>query len=294
MHCLVIGGTRFIGPRVVRILHEQGWTVTVLHRGQHNATLPGEIREIVDPDFDMPVTKISKDIWSINPDVVLLMIAMGEQDSQAAMDAFDGRAKRIVAVSSGDVYRAYGRFMKSEPGAVEAMPLREDSPLRDELYPYRNDATPTDALEYWYEKILVERALMASDSLPGTVLRLPKVYGPDDNQNLATVFGFRAHPNWRWTHGHVDNVAHAISIAVVDSRAEGEIYNVGENYTPTVGERLSFLPAIDVDAANTEDKDMSQDIVYDTTKIRDHLGFQEVIDERIGMVDVALRWQNSV
>ena len=278
---------------MVRTLHERGWTVTVLHRGQHSASLPDEVREIIDSDFGILVTRISKEIRSIAPDVVLLMVAMGQQDAQAAMDAFDGHAKRVVAVSSGDVYRAYGRFVKSEPGPVESMPLREDSPLRNQLYPYRNDAPSHDALEYWYEKILVERAVMNCEALPGTIIRLPKVYGPDGNHNLATVFGFRSHPNWRWTHGHVDNVAFAISLAVIDPRSVGEIFNVGERNTPTVGERLSYLSWIDVDEADTSKKDMSQDIVYDTTKIREHLGYQEVIDERAGMADVALEWRKS-
>ena len=122
-------------------------------------SLPDEIREITDPDFGIPVTKISKEIRSIEPDVLLLMVAMGQQDSQSAMDAFNGRAGRVIAVSSGDVYRAYGRFVGSEPGPVENMPLREDSPLRCRLYPYRDDAQSQDSLEYWYEKILVERCL---------------------------------------------------------------------------------------------------------------------------------------
>ena len=37
----------------------------------------------------------------------------------------------------------------------------------------------------------------------------------------------------------------------------------------------------------------SQDIVYDTTKIREQLGFHEVIDERIGMAGMALEWRKS-
>ena len=293
MHCLIIGGTKFIGPRVVRILHDRGWDVTVVHRGRHSTSLPDEVCEITDPDFGIPVTRIPKEIQSMAPDVVLLMVAMGQRDAHAAMQAFDGHARRVVAVSSGDVYRAYGRFVKSEPGPVESMPLREDSALRDQLYPYRDDVTAQDTLEYWYEKILMERAVMSCETLPGTILRLPKVYGPDGNRDLTTVFGFRSHPKWRWTHGHVDNVALAIALAVVDTRSEGQIFNVGEQNTPTVADRLSYLPWIDVDEADTSDKNMSQDIVYDTTKIREQLAYQEVIDERTGMANVAREWQKS-
>jgi nucleoside-diphosphate-sugar epimerase len=41
MRILVIGGTRFIGPAVVRRLHGMGHHVTVLHRGEtESADLP--------------------------------------------------------------------------------------------------------------------------------------------------------------------------------------------------------------------------------------------------------------
>lgn len=70
-------------------------------------------------------------------DVVIHMVAMGEDDAKAAVSAFEGRASRFVMISSCDVYRAYGRLIKSEPGAPEPVPLDEDAPLRSVLYPYR-------------------------------------------------------------------------------------------------------------------------------------------------------------
>jgi len=160
-------------------------------------------------------------------------------------------------VSSGDVYRAYGRFTGVEPGPVEAGLLREDSPLRTVLYPYRDPSKPADDLGNFYEKILMERVALrvreqdiasgakahsnhgAADSarlkgvlhpLPGTVLRLPKVYGPDDNAELATVYAFRNHPQWRWTHGYVENVAAAIALAAGKSARENRPVKLAEIY----------------------------------------------------------------
>ena len=43
MRILIIGGTRFIGPQVVRRLHAQGHEVTLFHRGKSKADLPAEI-----------------------------------------------------------------------------------------------------------------------------------------------------------------------------------------------------------------------------------------------------------
>jgi len=126
----------------------------------------------------MPVREFAPEAIAFRPEVLLHMVPMGEADTKAALDAFRNSAKRIVAISSGDVYRAYEVFMNSEPGGVEPTPLREDSALRANLYPYRKIAASRDALEYHYDKILVERAVLHDGKMAGTVLRLPKVYGP--------------------------------------------------------------------------------------------------------------------
>jgi nucleoside-diphosphate-sugar epimerase len=287
MRVLVIGGTRFIGPRVVRRLVDHGHDVAVFSRGQHSAPLPAGVQRFTSPLAAMPVYRIPDDLRANEPDVVLHMIAMGERDAAAARDAFVDIARRIVVASSGDVYRAYGVFMGSETGEVEPMPLSESSALRSTLYPYRTAATPADALEYVYDKIVVERELAADPRLPATILRLPKVYGPEDNATLATVYGFRHHPNWRWTHGYVENVAAAIALAVVDERASGRIYNVGEEHTPTVAERLASLPPNPAVPLFKQEANFAQDIAYDTGAIRSELGYREAVAERDAMGEMA-------
>jgi nucleoside-diphosphate-sugar epimerase len=217
------------------------------------------------------------------------MIAMGQQDAEAAMATFAGRAGRIVVLSSGDVYRAYGRFAGTEPGPIEPTPLNEGAALRERLFPYRESAPSKEDRNYWYDKILVERAACSRLDLPGTVLRLPKVYGPEENAELTTVYGFRHHPQWRWTHGYVENVAKAIALAVCDPRAANNVFNVGEAHTPTVAERLSRLPDRDVALATDDAKNFEQDIAYDTSKIRKELGYSEDIDEIDAMADCVRR-----
>ena len=115
--------------------------------------------------------------------------------------------------------------------------------------------------------------------MPGTVLRLPKVYGRGDNADLATVYAFRNHPQWRWTHGYVQNVAAAIVLAALHPAAVGQIYNVGEEHTPTMAERLAKLPESSVPASTDTKFNFDQNIAYDTSRIRCELGFEEVIGE---------------
>jgi nucleoside-diphosphate-sugar epimerase len=286
MRILVIGGTRFIGPRVVGLLATHGHQVTVFHRGKHSSPLPPGVAELTHPDAAMPVRRIPDQARAIEPDVVLHMIAMGEEDAEAAVAAFAGIARRIVVPSSGDVYKAYGIFMGIETGPPVPVPLDEDAALRTVRYPYRKPDTPREALEFYYDKVLVEAVVSSRRDLPATILRLPKVYGPEDNSDLSTVYSFRYHPNWRWTHGFVDNVAAAIGLAVLDDRAAGKTYNVGEARTPTVAERLSFLPDRPDYALFDKPANFEQDIVYDTSRIRRELGYREVVDERKAMVNL--------
>jgi nucleoside-diphosphate-sugar epimerase len=281
----MIGGTRFIGPRVVRELVGRGHEVAVFYRGQHDADLPESVVRFKDPRAAMPVIAIPDELRSYEPDVVLHTIAMGERDAAAARDAFATIARRIVVLSSGDVYRAYGVFKGIEQGALEPVPLKETAALRTRLYPYRSKSTSQGALEYFYDKVLVERAISADARLPATVLRLPKVYGSEDNADLWSVYNFQQHGHWRWTHGFVDNVAHAIALTVEDERSAGRAYNVGEEQTPTMGERLKDLAARSRQQDTDPALNFAQDIVYDTTAIRRELGFREIVSER-----EAMRW----
>jgi nucleoside-diphosphate-sugar epimerase len=162
-------------------------------------------------------------------------------------------------------------------------PLNEQSPLRATRYPYRSVNTPPGSTEYYYDKVLAEAAARARPDLPATILRLPKVYGPEENADLRTVYAFRGHPGWRWTHGHVANVARAIAVAVSDGRAAGQIYNIGEVSTPSMGDRLAGLPAKTDVPLCTERLNFEQDVNYDTSKIRRELGYTDVVNETTAM-----------
>ena len=283
MRVLMIGGTKFIGPHVARQFVNQGHEVLLYHRGQTEADLPKSIRHIRSPLAAMPVLRFPHELLTESFDTIVHMIPMGATDSRAAMEAFRGRASRIVALSSGDVYRAYGRFTGMEPGPIEQGLLNEDSPLRSTLYPYRSSAKTSDELNYYYEKILVEREALGQAELPATILRLPKVYGPGGNANLATIYGFRDQPGWRWTHGYVENVAAAIVLAALHPAAANRIYNVGEAYTPTMGERLTHLPPSTLASVDPKSYDFRHDIAYDTTRIRKELGHSETVSYEEGL-----------
>jgi len=286
MRVLVIGGTGFIGSRVVRQLVDQANAVAIYHRGQTKSALPDGVIDFVDPGSTWPIQKFPKEVFEFAPDVVIHTFAMGEVDASAAVSAFRGRSGRLVVLSSGDVYRAYGRFIGIEPGPIEQGLLFESSPLRTVLYPYRQRAKSNDSLDSGYEKILVEKAVLGAADLPGTVLRLPKVYGLGSNEDLKTIYSNCNHPNWRWTHGYVENVAAGIVLAATSARAAGCVYNLGEEETPTIAERLAWMPGSSIDADVNSHFNYAQDIAYDTSRIRRELGYREIIPERAAVLQM--------
>jgi nucleoside-diphosphate-sugar epimerase len=284
MRILVIGGTGTIGFHVSKQLSEAGNEVCILHRGETVRDLPPAVRTLNSCDpTPLRVREFPSEALRFSPDAVIHMIAMCDEDAKAAMNALKGHAGRMVAISSGDVYLAYARFMRLEPGEPISQPLREDSELRKSRYPYRSQDVSKDDLRWVYDKIPVEQATLSTRELPGTVLRLPKVYGPEQNCDLATVYKYRAHPHWRWTHGYVENVAAAIALAATHPNARNQIFNVGEAHTPTIEERLRLLPASTLVSHETESYDFRQDIVYSTEKIRNELGYAEIVPYEEGV-----------
>jgi len=317
MRVLVIGGTNFIGPPTIEMLAAKGHEVTVFHRGRHEVQFSADVRHVHSPYASMPVRHVPESLADPPPEVVLYMVPVGEEDAVAVMSRFHGVARRIVGISSGDVYRAYGRLTGIEPGPPDPIPLTEDAPLREVLYPHRAPEAGPEDWTFHYEKILVERVLQGDSELPSTILRLPAVYGPGDPNHRLRPYVLRMYDrrpriplasslaSWRWTHGYVDNVAHAIALAVTSPDAAGRVYNVGEELAPTAGERVQRLgttvgwrgkvTSIRLDAEHLPPHlrppyDLKQNLVMDTRRIREELGYKEIVSEDDGLRRTAV-WE---
>ncbi len=238
MRVLVIGGTSFIGPAVVRRLAVLGHEVAVFHRGQTQADLRVDVEHLTGDRHELG--RHVAEFRRLAPDIVVDMIAFTEADAIGLVETFRGLARRTVVISSADVYRAYGRFLGMEPGPIEPTPLTEEAPLRTALFPYRRQAQGTDDFSYSYDKIPVERVVLSEADLPGTVLRLPMVHGPGDpyyrlspylkrmDDGRSSIVLDEGIARWKCPRGYVEDVAAAVALAVVDERAAGRIYNVAE------------------------------------------------------------------
>jgi nucleoside-diphosphate-sugar epimerase len=294
MKVLVVGGIKFIGPYAVRRLAEAGHEVAVFHRGRTGAELPEGVGRI--PGDRRRLGDHADALRRLAPEVVLDMIPMNERDASGVVEVFKGLARRVVAISSEDVYRAYDVVRGLAPGPPDPVPLAEDAPLRGRLYPYEREGVQG------YEKILVERVVMGDPDLSGTVLRLPAVYGPGDYQHRlfdyvkrmddgrpAILLG-EGMAGWRWTHGYVEDVAAAVALDVTDERAAGRVYNVGEaeplpwaGWVREIGRAAGWNGEV---VAVPEDRlpehldwglDMEQHWFVDTSRIRRELGYEEEV-----------------
>ena len=271
-----------------------GHEVVVFHRGRTMAELPDGVGRITGDRKDLRSS--AGELRRLAPEVVLDMIPMNEGEARELVDVFRGFSRRVAALSSQDVYRAYDRVTRRDPGPPDPVPLTEDSPLREMLYPYEREGVEG------YEKILVERVVMGVPDLPGTVLRLPAVYGPGDYQHRlfdyvrrmddgrsAILLG-EGMASWRWTHGYVEDVGSAIALAVTDERAAGRVYNVGEEDPPSwagwvrgIGRAAGWdgevvaVPGDRLPGHLDWGLDTRQHWVADTNRIRRELGYTETL-----------------
>src|SRR5215472_4109366 len=166
MKILAIGGTGFIGQFAVPRLQQAGHSVTVFHRGTTHA--PSGASEIVGDRNEISGNRAT--FARENFDAVIDFIVSSERHARDLIETFRGLTRRVIALSSMDVYRAMGVVRKTEPGPVQELPLTEEPALRPGPQYSPKEIKELHAILPWlnkdYEKIAVERALMSNQDLP--------------------------------------------------------------------------------------------------------------------------------
>ncbi len=168
-----------------------------------------------------------------------------------------------------------------------------------------------------YDKILVERTLVAEPALRTTVLRLPMVHGPRDPQHRLFPYLTRMDDrrpaillqeglaDLRLPRGFVDNVAAAIVIAMTDGRTAGRTYNVADSEAPTEAEwvrmvgraagwegEIRVLPNERTPQHLLRDYRFAQQWQMDSARIRHELDYREPLpwDDALRQ---ALAWERA-
>lgn len=258
MRILVLGGTGFIGRRVVERLNDRGDEVAVVHRGLTEPAGLVPVRHIHTDRRDL--SSQSRAIQGFRADAVVDSNALTGAD----VDAVAGVLPDVptVVLSSQDVYQAIAAFRS---GVVDAaVPLTEDSELRRARYPYAGRGyagVPDD-----YEKLDVEERWLPRGAV---VLRLPMVYGPHDDQQreaplLRRVAAGQAEipigaGGLLWTRCHVDDVASAVLAALDNRAADGLAVNVGEQRVYPI--RSWFQQILDAAGSSAVLAEVANDVV---------------------------------
>ena len=320
MKVLLIGGSGFIGSHVARQLAEGGHQVAVFHRGQATIAVRDGVRQILGDR--KALSNSVAEFRRFAPDVVVDFILSSEGQAIELMNATRGIAGRIVALSSGDVYRAAGILHGLEPGPLQPVPLTEESELRTHRRPY-----PPEALAMlrnvfaWldddYDKIPVEQVVMGDSEIRGTVLRLPMIYGPGDplhrlhpilkrmDDGRPAILMQEELAQWRGLRGYVENVAAAIALAVVSPQAAGRIYNVAAleafselEWAQNVGRVAGWkgtvlaLPKQQTPPHLQIPYNAAQHWTASSARIREELGYREPISLDAGL-ERTIAWERA-
>jgi nucleoside-diphosphate-sugar epimerase len=302
MKVLLIGGTGLTGPSTAAYLQQAGHEVTIFHRGKRPS--PAGCEEIIGDHKQLAEYKPR--FATARFDVVIDFITGSRRQAEQLMEVFRGITSRVVVLSSMDVYRAMGVLRGTEPGPLQPLPLTEESELRS-----RSQYTPEELsmlrriLSYFgedYEKIDVEQTVLGDRELPGTVLRLPMVYGPGDyihrfyyilkrmdDQRPYIMFSDDM-AAWRSPRSFADNVGNAIALAAASEKAAGRIYNICEEesfseleWAKKIGVAVGWKGEFVVVPREKAPKHLvyprraDQHLVASSARIRQELGYQEPI-----------------
>ena len=225
MDVLVLGGTRFIGLRLVQLLHGQGHRITVLNRGTRKTALPDGVASI-SADREVP-SQVAAALRGRSFDAAFDISAYTPATLRPAVEALDGNVGSYVFCSTTGVY-----------ARSDVYPIRDDFPL---------DRAP-GASDYTRGKVACEDLLRdahARTGFPATMLRPPVVYGPHnalperDSSFFARVLQGRTviipgDGSNLLQPVHVDDLAAAF-VAASGSRKElGQAYTISGESATTV------------------------------------------------------------
>ncbi|HIK09093.1 MAG TPA: NAD-dependent epimerase/dehydratase family protein [Oscillatoriaceae cyanobacterium M33_DOE_052] len=212
MRVLIMGGTRFIGVYLTKILVEQGHEVVLFNRGNKPAPVPG-VKQI-QGDRTQPEI-LQQQLAGENFDAIFDNNGRELSDTAPLAELFAGKIQHFVYVSSAGVY------LKS-----------------DQMPHIEGDAT--DPKSRHKGKFETE-AYLAKTGLPFTSIRPVYIYGPQNYNPLESWFFDRivrdrpipipGNGQHITQLGHVKDLAAAMAAVLGNHKAINQIYNVsGSRY----------------------------------------------------------------
>ncbi len=221
MKTLILGGSVFVGKRMVKTLIEAGHEVTVLNRGKTPVELPEGVDLIVADRTDAESMRagLANTEWDAVFDISGFVMAAGGSDAESLIDLLDGKVGHYVYTSS---------IMAYEQG-LGTFPWREEDPSSTE------GPETYGGFKAKMEALLVKQ--YGENGFPATIIRPAAIYGPDNNiYDMETPMFLRLQQGKpilvphsglvTMSYGHVDDLCEAMLASVGNSKALGEIFNI--------------------------------------------------------------------
>ncbi|HEY2530591.1 MAG TPA: NAD-dependent epimerase/dehydratase family protein [Xanthobacteraceae bacterium] len=241
-HAFILGGTGQIGRAVAGNLIDEGWRVTIAHRGAH--PLPSDLLErgVEVALFDREKSgELARAVGS-GTDALIDTIAFGLHHARQLIE-IEQNVGTFVVISSSSVYRdALGKTLDEAPqnGFPDLpMPIAETQPTVE-----------PGPMTYSTRKVMVERALLDDAKTPVTVLRPGAIHGPGPRLPREWWFvkrildGRKVIPlAYRGTSRfHTTSVANIAQLTrVVIEVPASRVLNIADPSAPSVTEIAAFI-----------------------------------------------------
>ncbi len=240
MKALVIGGTRFIGRRLVMELLARGAQIWIFTRGRAADDLGGRVVRLTGDRRSADQLRAS--LGSLSFDAAYDFISYDATDAAGAIEALCGRVEHFIHMSTCSVYWCAGEFPCPVP--------------EEELDRQGRFAEQPGSIEYayGYGKRLAEQALFAAHrerGFPVTTIRCPIVGGSDDPSLRHASYCLRVDdgkpvclPDAGLAPSrqvHVGDLARALADLPGRTEAIGEAFNLAGHEILTVARVVSAM-----------------------------------------------------
>jgi nucleoside-diphosphate-sugar epimerase len=207
MRILIMGGTRFIGVSLTRLLYEQEHEVVLFNRGNKPAPVEG-VQQIQGDRTD--ASQLKELLSQEEFDAVYDNNGRELSDTQPLAEIFQDRVKHFIYMSSAGVYLKSDQMPHVEGDAIDPKSRHKG----------KHDT----------------EAYLATSGIPYTSIRPTYIYGPQNYNDLEAWFFDRIVRDrplpipGNGLHitqfGHVHDLAQAMVNVLGNRKAVGQIYNV--------------------------------------------------------------------
>ena len=240
----MIGGTRNLGPSMVRALLRQGHEVAVFNRGQTPDDLPPEVERLRGDRADRE--QLKQALGGREFDLVIDTTLYNSAEAEAIVELFAGRIRRYLFLSTGQVYLVrlgVARPFKEEDYTGPVMNEPEKANISDHanwVYGFEKRAAEDVFARAWEQQ-----------KFPFTSLRLPIVNSERDHYDRLYGYFLRVQDGGPilvpdgdglpLRHVYGEDVTQAVLRLAAAELGKGRAYNVGQDETHSLEAFLELL-----------------------------------------------------